>query len=505
MRFNLLKRNATTITNYEGAKAAKLTPEMELYAAVVTAGLSDNFYEKSPERIDRIRQLMETNNPEFIARLAVYARSEMHMRSIPLVLSVELAKQTSGTNIVRKTVGSVVQRADEIAELLAYYQMANKREGTKKLGRLSKQVQKGLGDAFNRFDEYQFSKYNRATDVTLKDALFLVHPKAKDDAQQAVFNKIAAGKLSTAYTWETELSGLGQNNFETKEERAIAVRIKWEELINSGKLGYMALLRNLRNIIQAGVSWDSITRVNSRIGSAEEVARSRQLPFRFVAAFREVKSIQSEAVPYILDALERALAASAANIKGFNDDSRVLIACDVSASMQQPVSPKSKVLLYDIGLVLAMLLKSRCSRAITGMFGSKWKVINMPSRSILVNVQEFYRREGEVGYATNGYLAIEYLRKKRIVMDKVMLFTDCQLHEARAGGTGLQEEWRKYKMVAPGAKLYLFDLAGYGNTPISIQADDVFLISGWSDKVFDMLAALDEGATVVEQIREMEL
>lgn len=505
MKFNIFKRNADATTNHEGATAFTPGPELELYAAVVTAGLSDSFYEKGNDRLERIVELMKKNDPEFVAKLAVYARTQMHMRSIPQVLAVELAKQHSGNTIVGKTVSGVVQRADEITELLAYYQLANQRTGTKKLNKLSKQVQKGLAEAFNRFDEYQFSKYDRATEVTLRDALFLVHPKAKSDGQQAVFNKIAAKELAVAYTWETELSALGQQKFISPEAKTLAVRAKWEELIFSGKLGYMAMLRNLRNMISAGVSWEAMRKVCETLSDAEAVAKSKQLPFRFLAAYREVKMLAADCVPVVLNALENAVTASAKNISGFDHHTRVLIACDVSGSMQKPVSERSKVLLFDIGLMLGMLMQSRCERVVSGMFGDRWKVINMSNRGVLANVGEYYRREGEVGYATNGHLVIRDLFQRRVLMDKVMLFTDCQLWNTKREGDSLQAAWKQYKQIAPGAKLYLFDLAGYGHTPISVQRDDVTLIAGWSDKVFDVLHASENGTHAVETIKQLGL
>nr|WP_290932640.1 TROVE domain-containing protein [Haliscomenobacter sp.] len=120
---------------------------------------------------------------------------------------------------------------------------------------MSKQVQKGLADAFNKFDAYQFAKYNRVgSEVKLRDALFLTHPKAIDTAQQAIFDQIAKNELAVPYTWETKLSALGQVVFKDEIQKKAAFRQKWEELIDSGKLGYMALLRNLRNVIEAGVS-----------------------------------------------------------------------------------------------------------------------------------------------------------------------------------------------------------------------------------------------------------
>ena len=105
------KLKESEVRNYQGAQAWALTPELELYTAVVTASLSDTFYEKQDERVMRIAQLVGKVDPEFVAKLAVYARNEMHLRSIPLLLVVELAKVHSGDDLVSRTVEKVVQRA----------------------------------------------------------------------------------------------------------------------------------------------------------------------------------------------------------------------------------------------------------------------------------------------------------------------------------------------------------------------------------------------------------
>lgn len=504
MKFNFTTKGKNKMMNYEGEQVYRLSPEWQLYTAAVTSSLTDKFYEKAETRVDTLRKLIAGSDPVFVAQLAMYARGKMNMRSIPMVLAVELAKVHRGDSTVSKMVSGIVQRADEITELLAYYQLANERKDTKKLNRLSKQLQSGLQEAFNRFDEYQFAKYNRDAEVKLRDALFLVHPKAKDESQQVLFNKIVNNELETPYTWETELSALGQMKFASDEEKAIAFRMKWEELIDSRKVGYMALMRNLRNILEAEVSQQHILKVCEALLNAEAVRRSKQLPFRFLAAYREISKVKSGYAGNILDALEQAVSVSAENIAGFGEDTKVLIACDVSGSMQRPVSPKSKILAYDIGLMLAMLLKSRCKNAITGMFGDKWKVINVPTKGILSNVDAFYRREGEVGYATNGYLVIKDLLKSKQQVDKVMMFTDCQLWNSR-GNEKMTDLWKEYKKLSPDSKLYLFDLSGYGTTPLDITREDVYLIAGWSDKVFDILAAIDRGGDALAEIRKIEL
>jgi len=531
MKFNLLSKATSTVigeqvTNYEGAKAYAMSPEMELYTTVVTWSLNDSFYEKNEERLTRLRSVIANCNPVFVGKLAVYARTKMHMRSVPLVLVTELANLHSGDSLVARVTDGVIGRADEITELLACYELLNKRSGTKKLNRLSKQLQKGLSAAFNRFDEYQFAKYNRDANIKLRDALFLVHPKAKDELQQVLFNKIAANNLQTPYTWETELSALGQLNFDSDEAKAEAFRAKWEELIDSGKLGYMALLRNLRNIQEAGVSYAHFQKVCTTLADANQVAKAKQFPFRYLAAYREliaaetgtpVKGLTKKLSAMLLgnkgytgellDALEKAIQASAANIKGFDHATSVLLACDVSGSMGQAISAKSKISNYDIGLMLAMLLQSRCKNVQVGIFGDKWKTITVPRTNILAGVQELYSRANEVGYSTNGYLVIKDLLDRKLKMDKVMLFTDCQLWNSKADASQpIGAYWNRYKRdVAPTAKLYLFDLAGFGQSPLQLLQNDVYLIAGWSDKVFEVLAALENGSTALDAINNIAL
>ncbi|MFN8354812.1 MAG: TROVE domain-containing protein [Spirosomataceae bacterium] len=506
MKFNFLNQKKVETVNHAGAKAYRLTPALELYTSVVTSTLSDNFYEKADDRLARIQALIRQNDPQFVAKLAVYAREKMYLRSMPLVLVTELAKIHQGDNLVSRAVGRVVNRADEITELLAYYQVANARKGTKKLNRLSKQIQKGLAEAFNKFDEYQFSKYNRdSAAVKLRDALFLVHPKAKNEAQQAIFDRIAKDELATAQTWETTLSAVGQNDFESETEKLEAKTHAWEQLILEGKLGYMALLRNLRNIIEANVSQEAIEKVCATLSNAHAVANSKQLPFRFLSAYRELRGLPHGNIAKVLSALELAVQHSAANIRGFDASTKVVIAADVSGSMQRIISPKSTVQNFDIGLMLAMLLQNRCENVVTGMFGDRWKIINMPKNNILANVMEFHRREGEVGYSTNGHLVVQDLIDRRQIVDKVMIFTDCQLWNSR-GGNPISVAWKKYKSIAPNARLYLFDLAGYGTTPIqTIDNQGVFLTAGWSDKIFDILAAIEDGSNAVEVIYKIEI
>ncbi|GAG76470.1 unnamed protein product, partial [marine sediment metagenome] len=177
-RFSEKKKGANTTTNYEGEVAYKLTPKMELYTLVCTASLQKRFYTEADECVERLRELIQKVDMEFSAKLAVYAREQMYLRSIPLVIAVELCKLREHHPLKSKEQGKllenlierVIQRADEIPEILSYFQIANEREGTKKLNRLPNALKKGVARAFYKFDAYQFAKYDRATEVTIRDA-----------------------------------------------------------------------------------------------------------------------------------------------------------------------------------------------------------------------------------------------------------------------------------------------------------------------------------------------
>jgi len=507
MKFNKFTKKQNEIKNHQGAKALRLSPEMELYTAVVNSTLEKTNYETGGKRLARIIQLVRINDPYYVAQLAVYARQQMYLRSIPIVLAVELSRIHSGDNLVSRTVNGVIQRADEITELLAYYQAANKRIGTKKLNKLSKQVQKGIVMALNKFDAYQFAKYNRKTTVTFKDAIFLTHPKPKDELQQSIFNQVIQDTLETPYTWEVELSSLGQQEYASAKAKQEAVTAKWEELIDSNKLGYMALMRNLRNIMEADVSHTHIGKIVDRLTNETAVQRSKQLPFRFMAAYQELMQTRSSYTAYILEALETAIKISTANMEGFELDTRVVIACDVSGSMMQPISKNSKIQAYDIGLVLGMLLQHRCKNVITGLFGNIWKRYVLPKGDVLSNVMKLKKIEGQVGYATNGYKVIQELNTKKQIVDKVMIFTDCQLWNSNHYNSDahIATEWKQYKKIAPQARLYIFDLMGYGQAPLKVAHNNVYLIGGWSDKIFDVLDTLEQGTSIVRHIKKQSL
>src|ERR1044071_2320103 len=254
---------------HEGGLAVTGNALAQLRRSVLSCLLwEDEFYEDGESIAGRIQTAAEKVTLEELAALCVEARSSFNLRHVPLLLLTVLIKRGSGDKLVGQTITQTIQRADELTELLAIYWKGGRRP-------LSAQLKAGLAGAFRKFDGYQLAQYDRANAVRLRDVLFLSHAKPKDAEQAALWKQLAAGELPTPDTWETELSA-------GKDKRAV-----WERLLGEGRLGYLALLRNLRNMVKVDVPIDLIeTALLARKGA------ERVLPFRYVAAARAVPQLE---------------------------------------------------------------------------------------------------------------------------------------------------------------------------------------------------------------------
>jgi 60 kDa SS-A/Ro ribonucleoprotein len=230
-----INQKPNRLTNHEGVTVTQLAPVQQLRRTVLACMLWENgFYESGQTIAERIKMLVPQCGPDDVAEVAIHAREVQRLRHVPLLLVRELARlpQRAAPGLISQTLARVVQRADELAEFLALYWEQGKAP-------LSKQVKTGLASAFGKFDEYQLAKYNRENAIKLRDVLFMVHAKPKDDAQAALWKRLADDQLATPDTWEVALSGGADK------------KAAFERLLAEGKLGYMALLRNLRNMQRA--------------------------------------------------------------------------------------------------------------------------------------------------------------------------------------------------------------------------------------------------------------
>src|SRR5271166_144473 len=210
-RLNMLKLNFGART-HEGAPARNISTELQLRRSVLACLLWESqFYEDGVEIAGRIAELVPKVAADKVAGLAVEAREKMKLRHAPLLPVREMARHATHRGLVAETLARVIQRADELSEFVAIYWAGGRQP-------LSAQVKKGLAAAFTKFDEYALAKYDRAGAVRLRDVLFLSHARPVDEAQAALWKRLAENELATPDTWEVALSAAGRAEGEGKAQ-----------------------------------------------------------------------------------------------------------------------------------------------------------------------------------------------------------------------------------------------------------------------------------------------
>jgi 60 kDa SS-A/Ro ribonucleoprotein len=433
-RLNILKLSNLfpAPRTHEGAPARQITPEQELRRTVMACMLWESqFYEDGIEIAGRIRELVPKVPAERVAAMAVEARTNMKLRHAPLLLVREMARHASHRALVGDTLAQVIQRADEIAEFVAIYW---------KDGRvpLSKQVKTGLAAAFAKFDEYALAKYNRPGPIQLRDVLFLTHAKPKDEAQAELWKRLIEGTLQTPDTWEVALSGGADK------------REAWERLMSERKLGALALLRNLRNMEQAGVKEELI------YSALRDMKTDRVLPFRFIAAARYAPQWESALESAMFRCVE-----GQAKLKG-----KTVLLVDVSGSMVEQLSRRSEMLRTDAAYGVAVLLRELCEDVEIYSFSEKTKRI--PAR------RGFALRDAiEASQPHQGtYLgnAVEEVAGK---YDRLIVITDEQAHD---------------QAPAPTSAAYMINVASYKN---GVGYGRWVHIDGWSEAVIEYIRSFE--------------
>ncbi len=511
MSFNKAKATPKQIIlpTAEGGVGFKQDAKMELYRAVTTALLSkDDFYESKDARVERTRNLITTikdshDGPEFLAGLAVYARNEMFLRSSPTMLLAEMFAQSVPT--ARAASKYVWQRGDEHVEGLAYL----KNVGLKR----PKQYLKAAADFLNTFSEYTADKYKlEGKTFTQRDAIRLCHPEPKDDKQSAIFKYITRGwdalsdsekgllpliskkKSGTALTWEQQLSTKG------------ASKESWETIIP--KMGYMALLRNLRNFIEQNVSMDLINKVAKKLSDPQEVKNSKQLPWRFINAYLALdmlsKSNNNPAINVLGKAIRVAMDLSIDNVPRLDGNTLVLV--DTSGSMggdlptkpnntnYTPKNPMPVLKMMDIGIILGCIVMGHNSGELWEFATSSSKIHFRPGTDVIERVAEARKHNGSNGHDTEIAAALEKATKGRHKhFNRVIILTDMQ------GSDYVAATIAEIRKSNPRFEAYVIDLRGYEVSCIP-KKTGCYQLSGVSPNLFKWIGQNEAGENVISKI-----
>ncbi len=421
MRTNLKPLRAP-VHAAQGAPADPSPPLEELRRAVLSCLLwEDTFYEAGTGVAARIKALVPKVPGQAVADLAIEAREVHNLRHVSLFLLRELARYPSQYS-VSSVLARVIKRADELAEFMAMYW----KEGRSPI---AKQVKKGLAAAFRKFDAYQLAKYNRPDAIKLRDVAFLVHPRSARMTEgqldvksvppieregykrgpvyrhkASTLGQLIEGTLPSPETWENRLSAGADK------------KATFEAMLREESLGYMALLRNLRNMTQANVDPALVKAALLARKGADKV-----LPFRFIAAAKAAPKYEAD-----IDAAMVASLSHPPKLPG-----KTLVVLDVSGSMYgKPVSAKSDMDRALAACALGAILREVCEEpVIYATAGSDAKRVHatqlVPARRGMALVDAVHGLCHPLG---GGWIflhqVMEFLHKEHGSADRVIVITD---------------------------------------------------------------------------------
>jgi len=445
-RTNAPARNVPQHQTYEGTPAKRLTDAQALRRALLSCLLwEDQFYEDGEAIAERLQRLTLSVEPSVAANLAIEAREQAKLRHAPLWVARALAGGVLAQRaVVADLLARIIQRPDELTEFLALYWKGGKVP-------LAAQVKKGLARAFPKFSAYQLAKYDRAEAIKLRDVLFLSHAKPKDAEQAATWKQLVDGTLPAADTWEVALSSGADK------------RATWERLLTEQKLGALALLRNLRNMLEAKVP-EATIRTALGIMSVERV-----LPFRFIAAAKYAPTLESD-----LEAAMFRCLASQDKLPG-----RTALVVDTSPSMWMArISGKSDLDRFEAAAALAILCREICEHVRIYTFNER--AYDVPAR------QGFALRDALAqtkGNYSRGGLAVA--KANADGYDRIIVLTDGEWHYPTSDQDGPAASVSPAPLTE---RAYLLNVAAYRN---AIGSSKWVMIDGWSEALIDYIAATE--------------
>lgn len=462
-------------TNLAGGEAFSQSPKLEFASALLTCFTTDNYYKSGDGQVSRIAELTrKLEDPLFAAKAAIFTRKKNGLRSVSHIVAGELALRldVKGQEWTKNFFKKVIHRPDDITETLSYI----KAGGNSNLRKLSNALKKGFGSALSGFDAYQLSKYRgEGNDINIFDAVNLLHPKSTP-----ALDALMQGTLAPAETWETKLTQVGQKASKegmTEADKTALKGAAWTDLLTAHKLGYLACLRNLRNIAEQAP--DSLGLALALLTDPIQVQKSMILPFQIYTATQVLMGTKADC-GMVAKALNQAMELSLVNVPKFSGET--LLAVDTSGSMRgKPVQIAA--------LMAAVLFKSQ-DRADILLFDTRVQHLSLnPADSLTTLTKSILEKVS--GGGTDFHLIFEQAKKK---YDRIVILSDMQAWVTRSLGYTCagtpQEAFKQYKRkFSCDPRVYSFDLTGSGS--LQFPESKVFALAGFSDAVLKVMQNLE--------------
>jgi hypothetical protein len=507
-----LRTVAQDTKTYLGAPAYSRDAKSDLFLlAVSTFYGEETFHEKADDRNARLAALVRTvaaEDPAWILEFIPWLRDKANIRTAAVVAAVEAAKvmlaagqSGSATGPSRQLLRDfyLVARPDEVADGLAYWLATYGRK-------IPAGIRRGLGDAARaKYNEYALIKWNGGDKaVRMADVIELCHPEPKSFAQSALFKYILDSRRDPKTPIPEELPMLQKRAAilalpdkakrdlmfgDDSEEILRAAGITWEQASSWGAMtagvwenlipvmGFGALLKNLRNFQEAGISREATKLVCERLESQTGVINSRQLPFRFLTAYLYAQGSQW------VQALETALQYSTANIPAWRR--RTLALVDTSGSMVgKTLSKESKIQILHAAALFGIALANKGEQVdLYGFDDTVWEHKHRKGASVLRSVEEFNRKVR--GGGTHTAAALKATFKGH---DRVIIFTDEQTFGPGRG------YWQGDvgSQIPTSVPIYSYNLAGYAPAMLDTSSTR-HQLAGLTDATFAMIPMIESG------------
>lgn len=490
-----IRTTPTRTQTHEGAPAFTRDPKSELFLLAVTNMVrEDTFYETAGTRDARFTVLIDKvtrEDPEWMQQFIPWLRNSAQMRSASVVAAAEYIK-AGGPN-ARGLINATLARADEPAELLAYWTSAYGKQYPAALKR-------GIADSISSlYSEYSALKYDgQSRGWRMGDVVELTHPKPQDHHQSVLYKYLLDQRhhndgspdgrsLKTLKAHEKMMSVPVEQRREwwqhpANQDTIAAAGVNWEWLsswLPGGmdkvawegvipSMGYMALLRNLRNFDEVAISAYVAKAVADRLSDPVQVAKSRQFPYRFWSAYKA-------AGPNWQGPLTTALQHSTKNVPTF--DGRTLVLTDTSGSMQQGTSANSSIAHYEVAALFASALTAKNEVDLVSFATTASPIRMEEDTSVLSVMQSVAAHNGHDGHGTDIGQGLRHYNAD--LHDRIVVFSDMQT--------------RVPSFAKPDCPVYIFNTGGYRATPYAVGENNTYELGGFSDAAFKMIPLLERG------------
>lgn len=509
--------------NRQGYAAYAIEDELKLVSMLNTLKLENQFYRSDKAQMKEIQDLVEkiaVNDPYFVAQAIVWSRCLGEgMRSVNHVAAAVLAPFISGKEWTKRFYslfskktksGGCIYRPDDMIEIKAVYETLGNTV-------LSNGMKKGFANAIEHLDNYQLAKYKKA----IIDLSNLCHPSPerseatfKDENGKIVktLDAIMKGQSVIADTWEANQSEAGQIVAEAVRQGKIskdkaeevlkeAKNDNWESMLNDGKLGILAALRNLRNML-AGGRQEVVDKVCKLVSDEKLLKAGKIMPYQVDLAYEAIRSgdikLDGAQSRQMMKALEDGIERSTSNLKELLTG-RNLVIMDCSGSMGTPIRTNgqynynSSSCSAKASLIAAMIMKSTNADLIE--FGSSAKYVNYSPNSSVFDLAKRIQNENMGG--TNLASAFELAARNNKKYDRIFILSD---NECNSGYQ--REAYKNYVRTVANPYIYSIDLAAYGTKPI--DSDRVHYFFGYGYAMFDTIAQSEfNPAKVIDEIRKI--